>query len=306
MANIDLKAATPAASISDTGFLFGAESQGDAAPKVYQVAAIKELIRDTIGAALVAGTNITVTVDDAGDTIAIAGLSDAAIDERARDALGTALVAGTGISITVDDAGDKITIGATGGGGGSSLSFHVTGKYYLGSASRVPSGGAQAASANVLWASPVEIREAITIDALGGRSGSTTPAGNIRFGIYSQGSTTKRPDTLLAETGSIAVAATTVADIAGALGSPLSVSPGIYWFAMVADAALMMIPLQNTAPENNILVGGTLTDAVSPASWAANHFRRTSSHTFGTMPSSFGTGADNSGSTMPCIAYRVG
>ncbi len=119
MANIDLKAATPAASISDTGFLFGAESQGDAAPKVYQVAAIKELIRDTIGAALVAGTNITVTVDDAGDTITIAGLSDAAIDERARDALGAALVAGTGISITPNDGSDTITIAATGGGGGS-------------------------------------------------------------------------------------------------------------------------------------------------------------------------------------------
>lgn len=52
MANIDLKAATPATSISTSGFLFGAESQSDANPKVYTVAAIQELIRDTIGAEL--------------------------------------------------------------------------------------------------------------------------------------------------------------------------------------------------------------------------------------------------------------
>lgn len=40
------------------------------------------------------------------------------IPERARDALGAALVAGAGITITPNDAGDTITIAATGSGGG--------------------------------------------------------------------------------------------------------------------------------------------------------------------------------------------
>jgi hypothetical protein len=37
-----------------------------------QVAGLDEQIRDVIGTALVAGTNITITVNDAGDTITIA------------------------------------------------------------------------------------------------------------------------------------------------------------------------------------------------------------------------------------------
>jgi hypothetical protein len=68
-----------------------------------------ERVRDVIGAALVAGANITITVNDAGDTITIAGAAPYT-DEQARDAIGSALVQGTGITITVNDAGDTITI----------------------------------------------------------------------------------------------------------------------------------------------------------------------------------------------------
>jgi hypothetical protein len=77
-----------------------------------------EQVRDIIGAALTAGTGVSITVNDAGDTITLAidTMSEA---ERVRDAIGTALVAGTGISITVNDAGDTITIENTAGGGGS-------------------------------------------------------------------------------------------------------------------------------------------------------------------------------------------
>lgn len=41
-------------------------------------------------------------------------------DEAARDAIGAALVAGSGVTVTVSDVGDTITIAATGGGGGGS------------------------------------------------------------------------------------------------------------------------------------------------------------------------------------------
>jgi len=78
-----------------------------------------EQVRDVIGAALVAGNNIDITVNDGADTITIdvesltsADITDfaTAVDERARDAVGTALVAGNNIDITVNDGADTITI----------------------------------------------------------------------------------------------------------------------------------------------------------------------------------------------------
>lgn len=50
-------------------------------------------------------------------------LSTSDIDERARDALGAALVAGSNVTLTVDDAANTITIAAAGGGGGSGVSI---------------------------------------------------------------------------------------------------------------------------------------------------------------------------------------
>lgn len=71
-----------------------------------------ETVRDVIGAALVAGSGISVTVNDPGDTITLA-IDDAVVDERARDAVGAALVAGSNTSIAVNDGADTITIGST-------------------------------------------------------------------------------------------------------------------------------------------------------------------------------------------------
>ena len=78
-----------------------------------------EQVRDVVGATLVAGNNIDITVSDGSDTITIdvealtsVDITDfnTAVDERARDAVGIALVAGNNIDITVNDAGDTITI----------------------------------------------------------------------------------------------------------------------------------------------------------------------------------------------------
>jgi hypothetical protein len=74
-----------------------------------------EMARDAIGAALTAGTGITVTPNDGADTITIASTITQYTDEMARDALGTALVAGTNITITPNDGADTITIDAAGG-----------------------------------------------------------------------------------------------------------------------------------------------------------------------------------------------
>lgn len=57
-----------------------------------------------------AGTGITVNADDVA-------LDSTYLDERIRDIIGTALVAGTNITITINDVGDTITLAAAGGGG---------------------------------------------------------------------------------------------------------------------------------------------------------------------------------------------
>lgn len=63
---------------------------------------------------IIAGTGLTGGGDLSADrTLAIDLTTEA---ERIRDVMGTALVAGTNITITVDDAGNTITIASSGGG----------------------------------------------------------------------------------------------------------------------------------------------------------------------------------------------
>ncbi len=75
-----------------------------------------EQARDAIGTALVAGSFVTITVNDGADTITVA-VDNAAMLEAVRDMLATALVAGSNVTITPNDGSDTITIAATGGGG---------------------------------------------------------------------------------------------------------------------------------------------------------------------------------------------
>jgi hypothetical protein len=69
---------------------------------------LAELIRDTIGTALLEGANIDLTVNDAGDTITVAVTGIDA--ELIRDTIAAALTAGTGLTVTVDDPGNTITV----------------------------------------------------------------------------------------------------------------------------------------------------------------------------------------------------
>jgi hypothetical protein len=71
--------------------------------------ATAEVIRDVVGATLVAGTGVTLTVSDVGDTITIS-VDASATAEVVLDTVGAALVAGPGIVIAIDDPGNKINI----------------------------------------------------------------------------------------------------------------------------------------------------------------------------------------------------
>lgn len=91
-------------------------------------ATLPELARDVIGTALVAGTGVTISVNDATDKITIAstatGTGTSYTDEQVRDVMGVALVAGANVSITVNDANDTITIASTAtGSGGTGLTY---------------------------------------------------------------------------------------------------------------------------------------------------------------------------------------
>lgn len=65
-----------------------------------------EFVRDVIAAALVAGANTTITINDALDTITIATIVD---QEYIRDTMGVALQAATGLTLTVNDVANTIT-----------------------------------------------------------------------------------------------------------------------------------------------------------------------------------------------------
>lgn len=108
--------AVGAALVGGTGLTKTIDDAGDTITFDIDTTAEAERIRDVMGAALVAGLGLTSTVNDAGDTITLA-IDTTAEAERIRDIMGAAMVAGSNISITVNDAGDTITIAATGGGG---------------------------------------------------------------------------------------------------------------------------------------------------------------------------------------------
>lgn len=69
----------------------------------------QEIVRDTIAAALIAGSGVTITPNDAGDSITIAatGTTD---PEVVRDTIAAALTGGTAITVTPNDAGDVIQL----------------------------------------------------------------------------------------------------------------------------------------------------------------------------------------------------
>lgn len=80
-----------------------------------QIGDLTETVQDIVGAFLVAGTNVTVTYNDAANTFTLnATASGGTTDpEVVRDVIGAAMVAGSGIQITVNDAGDTITVAST-------------------------------------------------------------------------------------------------------------------------------------------------------------------------------------------------
>ncbi len=110
LTNEDVRDVVATFAVAGSGVTITHNDAGDTLTFALDTATVNELARDALGTALIAGTGITKTVNDAGDTITIASSITQYTDEMARDALGTAMVAGSGIALTVDDAANTITV----------------------------------------------------------------------------------------------------------------------------------------------------------------------------------------------------
>lgn len=107
------------------------------------ITGLGELIEDTIGSKVVAGTNVTVSYNDTtGQTTINSTASGGASDwstltgkpstfeptvESVQDIVATTLVAGTNVTLTYNDAGNTLTVASTGSGGTPDWSV-ITGK----------------------------------------------------------------------------------------------------------------------------------------------------------------------------------
>ena len=80
---------------------------------------IKEFARDAIGIALIAGTNITKSVSDTGNTITLNATAGASVptEEQVFDLVKNIIIGGTNVTVTNDDSTNRITIVASGTGG---------------------------------------------------------------------------------------------------------------------------------------------------------------------------------------------
>ncbi|MDE9365965.1 GDSL-type esterase/lipase family protein [Luteipulveratus sp. YIM 133132] len=79
-----------------------------------QLSDLTETVQDIVGAFIAAGSGITKSYDDPGNTLTLTAAAGGTTDpEVVRDVIGSALVQGAGISIFVNDPGDSITISST-------------------------------------------------------------------------------------------------------------------------------------------------------------------------------------------------
>lgn len=129
-----------------------------------------ETVRDVIGTALVAGSNVTITVNDAGDTITVA--ASAADNERVKT--NRYLVSDSPATWTKESWAKRILVTCIGGGGGGAAG-------YLASAGSTCFGGGAGGGGGIVVRdlSPDDISSTVTVTVgSGGTGGTATSDGN--------------------------------------------------------------------------------------------------------------------------------
>lgn len=212
----------------------GVDSSGDTLAKLLALLGGKvstadaaELIRDTVSAALVAGANVTITPNDAGDTITISasGIAPTLVDAKgdliagtANDTVARVAVGSNGQVLTADSAvpaGVKWETPAAGGGAAQPNwvrdGYSLPGQPILGYGSN----GNITFGAGTYLAAPFTLSAQGTLTGLmthvdtAGVSGSTA-----RLGVYATGSTPQGPHTLVLDAGTASIASTGTKEVA--------------------------------------------------------------------------------------------
>jgi len=111
----DIRDVTVAMLTAGTGITLTENDANDTLTVTNSVTArTDEEIRDVSAAMITGGSNITVTKDDNADTVTIAGTPNTQrSDEDIRDVTVSMLTAGTGITLTEDDGADTLTVATT-------------------------------------------------------------------------------------------------------------------------------------------------------------------------------------------------
>ena len=128
-ATIDFEPATNRADVSSSTFFGQVTINGAWEDKVETLIGTSEHslnaeeVRDVVAAFLQEGTNVTITHDDAANTLTISasgGGGGGGLDaEAVRDTIATFIQAGSNITVTHDDAANTLTIASTASGGAS-------------------------------------------------------------------------------------------------------------------------------------------------------------------------------------------
>lgn len=154
-------------------------------------------------------------------------------------------------------------------------------------------------TANRLIFVPFELKAAIELDALGIRVGTGVSSTNIRLGIYDVG-VDGHPSILLAETGSLATATSSV-DVTGTLSNgTIKLNPGWYYTACVSNGAPAVGRVNVNGEVWNFL-------GVAGSNMIQHHSGFFSTYTFGALPATAPTTSltpITSGSAIPTVALR--
>lgn len=220
-------------------------------------------------------------------THAAADVTDFA--ETVRDTMGTALVAGSNVTITVDDPGDTITIAASGGGGSAkfptlAVAYQAggSGQTWLEGRPQIPhsTGWQNVSDTGCIDATPVRIPAQVTIDRIAVNVTDGALAGRtVRVGIAANRANSDGPAVVLLDSGSIDASTTGIKEVT--LASPVTLAAGDYWFIHATNTNGVKCqgwkPTVSPLPAST--AGGTagwyLTSWVSGEPWLADLSGRT-------------------------------
>jgi hypothetical protein len=131
--------------------------------------------------------------------------------EYLQDQVAAMLVAGTNVTLSYDDALGKLTVNASGGGGGgANMGAHLSGRYHFNACAGGTFNGAFVPTVGTLYAIPFWVGATATYDRIATNIGTAGSAGAVtRLGIYNVAAS-GLPGTLVLDAGT--VDSTTIGD----------------------------------------------------------------------------------------------